>query len=327
MMIHSHKVDIAVVPFGVEDGRGFEEQFMEHRVAGVLSLGGRIVYVSLALGAVPRESATKETPVPNYVIADFFDPDFTGHVRRVFTRLQPWSRSLWHNQHTECGVRGAKVILNTLRWNSFLDLSGNWRDSYSDIMGRLFEIDETGIRDAGPAPDPDRQVYPDSKEYRFGQRIVRMASQFRMQCVDAASGPSWVLKLNSYLYTEIEERDGILYFGTAGKGGRCYGVSLADGSVAFDVNTGGTVRYAWWNGRLVCPGRKGELLVLDRANGAVLAGIPLGKLKVQCDDPLLVVGDRLYTKAFGKDASAAVMVDLGAMTMKCRGRQDSGIAD
>jgi hypothetical protein len=309
-MIHSSNADIAAVPFGVEDGREFKEQFMNHRVAGVFPLGGRIAYVSLALGATPREGATRETPVPNHVIADFFDPDFTRHVRRVFTRRQPWGRSLWHNSATECAVRGAKLILNTCRWNSFLDLSGNWRERYSDLMGRLFEIDEAGIRDAGSAPEPERWVFPDAKEYRFGERIVRMASQFRMQCADAAGGVLWTLKLNAYLYTEIEERGGVLYFGTAGKGGRCHGVSLADGSALFDVNTGGTERYAWWNGHLVCSGRKGELLVLDRMNGAILADIPLGKLKTQNDSPLLVIGDRLYTTAHGKDANSALMVEL-----------------
>lgn len=76
------------------------------------------------------------------------------------------------------------------------------------------------------------------------------------------------MRLHAWLYTDIEERDGILYFGTAGRGGRFYGVSLEGGSVLFAYDSGGTTRYEFYGDNAVMIGRKGDIVFVHIKTGA-----------------------------------------------------------
>jgi outer membrane protein assembly factor BamB len=78
----------------------------------------------------------------------------------------------------------------------------------------------------------------------------------------------WDLLLTAWLYSELEERNGILYFGTAGQGGHFYGVSLIDGRVIFDWNTGGTTAIIWINNYLAITDRNGDLVLLNPTDGS-----------------------------------------------------------
>lgn len=184
------------MPFGLGDGRGFCEQFRVHRVAGVLRLGKQVVYVSLAVGAVPLEGVTRQTWPPGYVIADSFSPGFSGHTRRVLTRAGLWEHSL---NEAGCAATDGKIVLNTFRWTS---AGADWYDGWCVPVpdpGELFEIGQDGIRGLGPAPSPEQRVSPDGQEYRFGDRVVRMASHFTMECATATGEARWRLNLRSYL--------------------------------------------------------------------------------------------------------------------------------
>ena len=105
----------------------------------------------------------------------------------------------------------------------------------------------------------------------------------------------WVLRLTSYLYTELEVRNGILYFGTAGKGGHFYGVSLEDGHIIFDWNTGETTRIVWGNDCVIITDRKGHLILLNPANGDEIKRFQFPKMVASTSFPFLVQGNNIYT--------------------------------
>ena len=53
----------------------------------------------------------------------------------------------------------------------------------------------------------------------------------------------WRLKLGAYLYTPVCLNDGVLYSGTAGKGGDLYAVDAKSGEVVFKFKTSGTEHF------------------------------------------------------------------------------------
>ncbi len=53
----------------------------------------------------------------------------------------------------------------------------------------------------------------------------------------------WRLKLGAYLYIPVCLREGVLYFGTAGKGGDLYAVDVKSGEVVFKFKTSGAEHF------------------------------------------------------------------------------------
>ncbi|MDR2012619.1 MAG: hypothetical protein LBQ20_06205 [Rhodanobacter sp.] len=271
---------------------------LDYAPLALLPFGSRIASVGYARTPLSsEEKITQETLVSDHVVANFYSPGLTKHSRSVLTRTHPWKTAWFHLGNGECVVRNGKLLLNGMRWYSFFELIPGWRESYGRSYPlELFEIDEVSIRSLGPSPDPAPRVFAHMRQYHFGNRIVRMASDFKMECATTNGEVCWQINLKSHLYTAIDEHDGMLYFGTSGNGGRCWGVSLANGDVRFSVNTGGTEAYIWWGGQLICTeSRNGTLLALDRSSGAVLATLAAGNILINSGALLLVVDDWLYT--------------------------------
>lgn len=133
-----------------------------------------------------------------------------------------------------------------------------------------------------------------------------------MECRSEKSGELvWKLRLTAYLYTEIEEQDGILYFGTAGKGGRFYAVSLEEGNVLLCYDTGGTVRYAWHENSIILANHKSKPIMLNSQKGYQEQQIDFGKFKFTVDQYMMVKDSRLYAVANGRDGVYAVCVECG----------------
>ena len=143
--------------------------------------------------------------------------------------------------------------------------------------------------------------FPNRKTYYFGDYVLRMASDFKLECRSASTNDVlWVMRLTAYLYAEPEVRNGILYFGTAGKGGHFYGVSLVDGRVIFDCNTGGTVKIVWGNDHVVIPDRKGDLVLLNPSDGVESRRFRFDKMAASTSFPFLVRDNNIYTVAHEK---------------------------
>ena len=138
------------------------------------------------------------------------------------------------------------------------------------------------------------------KVYQFGEYTVRLVSEWKIECrLAAADEVLWELRLTAWLYTEFEEKDGIIYFGTAGKGGHFYAISLSDGRVIFDINTGGTTQIVRTDDYFVIVDRKRDLVLID-SSGAEVKRFHFKKMYAQCSMPVLIRDNKLYTFLTGK---------------------------
>jgi hypothetical protein len=264
---------------------------------GIYELNGQIVFIHDELGDVPKEQITKDTVFPQHIVADFFSPDFSEHSRAHITYRE---RKVFFNTCAECYLDNGRLLLNTMRYvpSGYYQGDGKWGRAQPQspvALAKLLEIRGDAIQELGPSPEPVEKIHSDSKTFRFGDFAVRMAKPFTMECVSASAGTAvWTYNSTAYLYTEIEERNGLLYFGTAGKGGRFCCVSLADGREVFTYDTGGTVRYYWYEGNVLLPDRKGDVLLLNPKDGAVLNRIAIRKPKLTATWHMLVRNSKLY---------------------------------
>ena len=107
----------------------------------------------------------------------------------------------------------------------------------------------------------------------------------------------WRLKLGAYLYTPVCLRDGVLYFGTAGKGGDLYAVDAKSGEVMFKFKTSGTEHFVWAEGQILLANRKNKPVLISAKDGLLLKEIEFEKFRLSADQIMLVSGGRLYAVA------------------------------
>ena len=271
--------------------------FRSHSIVGIYELQDKIACIHFAFGITTPEEYAKGKHTISYALLDVFSADFSGHNQAYLTYRK---REIFSASDAVFYQEDKRFLLNTKCFEGF-----------SASIAKMIEVRDTELIEIGDAPAPVKQIYNDSKTYTFGDYAVRMASQFVMECRSQASDVMvWRLKLSAYLYTEIEEWNGILYFGTAGNGGRLHGVSLTGGDVIFSYNTGGTVHFAWYKGTILLANRKNKPVLLNPKDGSEIRQIDCGKFKFTADQHMMVKGDRLYAVASGKDGMYAVCVDL-----------------
>ena len=260
-----------------------------HSVLGIHTLQGKIVYVHTALEDIPREQITDDTGYPQHIIADFFSPDFSQHMQ---VRTSYNGKKVLFYTAAACCVENQRLFLNTLKYALYNP------DLY-DPLAMLYEITDSEIREVTPSPQPEKREHSDKKTYRFGDYSLRMASEWKLECRSAATDTLiWDMRLTAWLYSELEERNGILYFGTAGQGGHFYGVSLTDGCVIFDRNTGGTTAVVWVSDNLAITDRNGDLIFLNPADGSEIRRFHLKRMVISAGG--LVYNGKFYTSAYDK---------------------------
>lgn len=98
------------------------------------------------------------------------------------------------------------------------------------------------------------------------------------QCFDFNGKLLWTEKHKGYRYTDFEEKDDCVIFGTAGHGGGLYCYRKTDGKCLCAVDTKGTATYTWSRNRIVSRGRDGELLVIDPFKGEIEESVILNGL-------------------------------------------------
>jgi hypothetical protein len=268
-----------------------------HHLIGIHELNGKIVFLHSVLGDVPEEQITKNTVFPQYIIADFFSADFGEHTQKHLVYSE--NKTLFETC-CECRPVEDYLLLNTLRYSP--SGGGLYRENdRHNTLARLIEIRGDGdysLREIGESPEPVEKIHSDGKTYVFGDYTVRMASQFTVECASRTTGEViWKLRLTAYLYTDIEEKNDMLYFCTAGKGGRFYGVSLRDGRVLFACDTGGTVRCVWCGENALVIDRKGDIVRLDSKTGAEIKRFDFRKQKLRALPHMLIKDGGLYTAA------------------------------
>lgn len=124
--------------------------------------------------------------------------------------------------------------------------------------------------------------------------VMKYKNSRSYQCFDFSSKLLWTEKHKAYRYTDFEEKDDCIIFGTAGHGGGLYCYRKLDGECLCAVDTKGTTTYVWSNNRIVSRGRDGELLFIDPFKGKIegsakLKGLLSDESSFYADDKNLCV--------------------------------------
>lgn len=138
-------------------------------------------------------------------------------------------------------------------------------------------------------------VIDEYKSISFGDYQLVLYGNCGYQCIRKKDEKVlWKNKHQGYRYTDFELKNDILFFGTAGFGGKLYGYNLYSGEVICSINTHGTTDYAWHNDRIICRGEDGSLIFVDPYKNNIVNSIKLrGQIPPQ--STFSIVNNRLYT--------------------------------
>ena len=271
-----------------------------HRVIGIYELDNHVVFLHSVLGDVPPEQLTKATVFPQYIAADFFSPDFATRTQAFIVYNE--KKTLFETC-CKCVPLSGGLLLNTMHYQP---VGGVFRDhNRQNTLAKLVDISGGSLRETGESPEPVAKLFSESQTHIFGDLAVRMVSPFVMECRSlTANAVVWQLRLSAYLYTDIEEKDGALWFGTAGKGGHLYKVALQNGSIIFACDTGGTVSYIWHKKEVLMRDRKGEIVAIDCETGTeqrrFAPKLPGSRQRLDAMPKMLLSGGKLYFAAHSR---------------------------
>ncbi len=216
-------------------------------------------------------------------------------------------------------------------------LNTRYYKGYINSPAKLIKIDNGQMSELGVANEPIKEIYNDAKTYEFDGFCVRMSSPFMMECkeiLDSAEFKSeakdenlnvssarkeqgtrigktiWRLKLGAYLYTPVCLNYGVLYFGTAGKGGDLYAVDAKSGEVVFKFKTSGTEHFIWVKDQILLANRKNKPVLISAKDGLLLKEIDFEKFSLSADQIMLASGGRLYAVANGGAKIYAVCTEI-----------------
>ncbi|MGF7479351.1 PQQ-binding-like beta-propeller repeat protein [Campylobacter concisus] len=284
-------------------------EFRGHSVTGIYEMNGCIAFVHFAFG-VPSELEIAQKLTPNYVLLDTFSRDFSEHKRSTLTYKQS---EIFIASNARCYPENGYFVLNT-----------RYYKGYINSPAKLIKISDGQMSELGEASEPVKEIYNDAKTYKFDGFCVRMSSPFMMECKEILGGAEpkseakdenlnanlppkeqgarigksiWRLKLGAYLYTPVCLNDGVLYFGTAGKGGDLYAVDVKSGEVMFKFKTSGTEHFVWVDGQILLANHKNKPVLISAKDGLLLKEIEFEKFRLSADQIMLVSGGRLYAVA------------------------------
>lgn len=204
--------------------------------------------------------------------------------------------------------QGDELLIDTGR---FADDALNGGRKY-----RILKFSNGQLSHCGRTPLCEKKIYNDDKIYTFGNCDVYIPPNKtrKLECRDKISGSVlWQFSFVGYLYTEIVEKGGVLYFGTAGQGGHFYGLSLADGALLHDINTHGTVFFCFYKGKIYMADATGGLLEYNpESKEQSLLKMP-EKLALLGDVHFALNGGRLYAAAFKLQKSYDWPTDIYAV--------------
>ena len=170
---------------------------------------------------------------------------------------------------------------------------------------------DTELKVIGDAPTPLDNLYSDSKVYSFGNLEVYMHSVFIMVCREADSGKVvWKTNLGAYLYTDVDEKDGTLYFGTDGKGGKFFAVNLTDRSIKYSYNTRRTSNFLYYKNYVILSDEKNKPVLINRNDGSLHKKLEFEKFEITVYQQMIVEDDKLYVIAAKGNTAYAVCTDL-----------------
>ena len=271
--------------------------FVSHCIAGIYPLKDKIAVVHCAFNHADKEKNSAEKCIRTYILLDVFSKDFTEHTK---THLIYHQKGIVYQRDAACYIKDSRFLLNTRKYKG-LDSS----------ISKLIEISDTNLVELGKSLEPIDKIYNDGKTYCFDESEIYMFSQYIMACRNSKSKEIiWKLKLGSYLYTEVKEENGVLYFGTAGHGGKFFAVNIDDGSLLYSYKTGGTENFIQYKDYILLADIKNKPILLNKKNGTEFKKIDFNNFQITADQQMIVIDDTLYTIAFNDNTVYAVCTDL-----------------
>ena len=273
----------------------FNNPFRHYRVIDIVPFQEKIAVLQFASADVSKKMVKNGVYVDHYILVDIFSEDFTSQKRLSFSfeEDQPCYRS--DAYYYREGER-LFILIEYYKLDNIF------------VTNKVFEITENEVIEQSFCCIPQKRIFNDAKVYFFGDKEVFMQSPFMMSCRDKQNQKTlWKYKLSAYLYTQVEEYNDILYFGTAGKGGYFYGVSLNNGQTVFSYNTGQTVHFVRSGEGIIISDKKQKPMLINALTGEIIHSLDIGKYTIDYEQQMLWYKERFYGIVRNKEKDLSVV--------------------
>ena len=273
----------------------FNNPFRHYRVIDIVPFQEKIAVLQFASADVSKKMVKNGVYVDRHILVDIFSEDFTSQKRLSFSfeEDQPCYRS--DAYYYREGER-LFILIEYYKLDNIF------------VTNKVFEITENEVIELSFCCIPQKRIFNDAKVYSFGDKEVFMQSPFMMSCRDKQNQKTlWKYKLSAYLYTEVENYNDILYFGTAGKGGYFYGVSLNNGQTVFSYNTGQTVHFVRSGERIIISDKKQKPMLINALTGEIIHSLDIGKYTIDYEQQMLWYKERFYGIVRNKEKDLSVV--------------------
>ena len=273
----------------------FNNPFRHYRVIDIVPFQEKIAVLQFASADVSKKMVKNGVYVDHYILVDIFSEDFTSQKRLSFSfeEDEPCYRS--DAYYYREGER-LFILIEYYKLDNIF------------VTNKVFEITENEVIEQSFCCIPQKRIFNDAKVYFFGDKEVFMQSPFMMSCRDKQNQKTlWKYKLSAYLYTQVEEYNDILYFGTAGKGGYFYGVSLNNGQTVFSYNTGQTVHFVRSGERIIISDKKQKPMLINALTGEIIHSLDIGKYTIDYEQQMLWYKERFYGIVRNKEKDLSVV--------------------
>lgn len=277
----------------------FNNSFRHYKVVDIVPFQEKIAVLQFASADVSKKMVKNGVYVDRYILVDIFSEDFTSQKRLSF----------FFEEEETCYSSEVYYYWEDERLFMLIEY---YKIGNIFVTNKVFEITEKEVIEQSFCYIPQKQILNDAKVYSFGDKEVFMQSPFMMTCRDKQNQKAlWEYKLSAYLYTEVEEYNDILYFGTAGKGGYFYGVSLNNGQTVFSYNTGQTVHFVRNGERIIISDKKQKPILMNALTGEIIYSLDISKYTIDYEQQMLWYKDYFYTIARNKEKDVLVVcVDI-----------------
>ena len=273
----------------------FNNPFRHYKVIDIVPFQEKIAVLQFASADVSKTMVKNGVYVDRHILVDIFSEDFTSQKRLSFSfeEDQPCYRS--DAYYYREGER-LFILIEYYKLDNIF------------VTNKVFEITENEVIELSFCCIPQKRIFNDAKVYSFGDKEVFMQSPFMMSCRDKQNQKTlWKYKLSAYLYTQVEEYNDILYFGTAGKGGYFYGVSLNNGQTVFSYNTGQTVHFVRSGERIIISDKKQKPMLINALTGEIIHSLDIGKYTIDYEQQMLWYKNRFYGIVRNKEKDLSVV--------------------
>ena len=273
----------------------FNNPFRHYKVIDIVPFQEKIAVLQFASADVSKKMVKNGVYVDRYILVDIFSEEFTSQKRLSFSfeEDEPCYRS--DAYYYREGER-LFILIEYYKLDNIF------------VTNKVFEITENEVIELSFCCIPQKRIFNDAKVYSFGDKEVFMQSPFMMSCRDKQNQKTlWKYKLSAYLYTQVEEYNDILYFGTAGKGGYFYGVSLNNGQTVFSYNTGQTVHFVRSGEGIIISDKKQKPMLINALTGEIIHSLDIGKYTIDYEQQMLWYKNRFYGIVRNKEKDLSVV--------------------